>query len=124
MGFVFGLSLQGLLATSGIIAIVLGLALQSTLADVFSGISLSSLRLSVLRESGLVAVLHAIHSPERGPELSPAARTEPRPTRSLRAPPSNEGVDFSFENNPSRRKYSVETAGNHLVSGDESTKLS
>jgi len=40
MGFVFGLSLQGLLATSGIIAIVLGLALQSTLGDVFSGISL------------------------------------------------------------------------------------
>jgi len=41
MGFVFGLSLQGLLATSGIIAIVLGLALQSTLGDLFSGISLS-----------------------------------------------------------------------------------
>jgi small-conductance mechanosensitive channel len=41
MGFVFGLSLQGLLATSGIIAIVLGLALQNTLGDVFSGISLS-----------------------------------------------------------------------------------
>ena len=41
MGFVFGLPLQGLLATSGIIAIVLGLALQSTLGDVFSGISLS-----------------------------------------------------------------------------------
>jgi small-conductance mechanosensitive channel len=41
MGFVFGLSLQGLLATSGIIAIVLGLALQSTLGDVFSGIALS-----------------------------------------------------------------------------------
>ena len=41
MGFVFGLPLQGLLATSGIVAIVLGLALQSTLSDVFSGISLS-----------------------------------------------------------------------------------
>jgi small-conductance mechanosensitive channel/CRP-like cAMP-binding protein len=41
MGFVFGLSLQGLLATSGVIAIVLGLALQNTLGDVFSGISLS-----------------------------------------------------------------------------------
>jgi small-conductance mechanosensitive channel len=35
------LPLQGLLATSGIIAIVLGLALQSTLSDVFSGISLN-----------------------------------------------------------------------------------
>src|SRR6202042_3083501 len=41
MGFVFGLSLQGVLATSGVIAIVLGLALQSTLGDVFSGLSLS-----------------------------------------------------------------------------------
>jgi small-conductance mechanosensitive channel len=41
MAFVLGLPLQGLLATSGIIAIVLGLALQSTLGDVFSGISLS-----------------------------------------------------------------------------------
>jgi small-conductance mechanosensitive channel len=41
LGFVFGVSLQGLAATSGVIAIVLGLALQSTLGDVFSGISLS-----------------------------------------------------------------------------------
>jgi small-conductance mechanosensitive channel len=41
LGFVFGLPLQGLVATSGVIAIVLGLALQSTLGDVFSGISLS-----------------------------------------------------------------------------------
>ena len=41
MSFVFGLPLRGLLATSGIIAIVLGLALQSTLGDLFSGISLS-----------------------------------------------------------------------------------
>ena len=37
--FVFAVSIGGLLATSGIIAIVLGLALQSTLADVFSGIA-------------------------------------------------------------------------------------
>jgi small-conductance mechanosensitive channel/CRP-like cAMP-binding protein len=41
MGFVFAWPLQGLLATSGIIAIVLGLALQSTLSDLFSGISLN-----------------------------------------------------------------------------------
>jgi small-conductance mechanosensitive channel len=41
MGFVFGWPLQGLLATSGIIAIVLVLALQSTLSDVFSCISLT-----------------------------------------------------------------------------------
>src|SRR5580704_14878977 len=41
IGFVFGLPLQGLVATSGVIAIVLGLALQSTLGDVFSGLSLS-----------------------------------------------------------------------------------
>jgi small-conductance mechanosensitive channel/CRP-like cAMP-binding protein len=37
--FVFSISVGGLLATSGIIAIVIGLALQSTLADVFSGIA-------------------------------------------------------------------------------------
>jgi small-conductance mechanosensitive channel/CRP-like cAMP-binding protein len=37
--FVFEVPIGGLLATSGIIAIVLGLALQSTLADVFSGIA-------------------------------------------------------------------------------------
>jgi small-conductance mechanosensitive channel/CRP-like cAMP-binding protein len=41
LGLVFELPLQGVLATSGIIAIVLGLALQSTLADVFSGLSLN-----------------------------------------------------------------------------------
>ena len=36
----FGVSVTGLLATSGIIAIVLGLALQSTLGDLFSGIAI------------------------------------------------------------------------------------
>ena len=41
LGFVFALPLQGIVATSGIIAIVLGLALQNTLGDVFSGLSLS-----------------------------------------------------------------------------------
>jgi small-conductance mechanosensitive channel len=41
MGFVFGLSLQGIVATSGVLAIVLGLALQKTLGDIFSGLSLS-----------------------------------------------------------------------------------
>jgi small-conductance mechanosensitive channel/CRP-like cAMP-binding protein len=35
----FGLPLGGVLATSGVIAIVLGLALQNTLADVFAGIA-------------------------------------------------------------------------------------
>ncbi len=38
---VFDLPIQGLLATSGAIAIILGLALQSTLSDVFSGIVLN-----------------------------------------------------------------------------------
>jgi len=38
------LPVQGLLATSGAIAIVLGLALQSTLSDVFSGIVLDMCR--------------------------------------------------------------------------------
>ena len=35
----FSVPIQGLLATSGVLAIVLGLALQSTLSDVFSGIA-------------------------------------------------------------------------------------
>jgi small-conductance mechanosensitive channel/CRP-like cAMP-binding protein len=41
LGFVFEFPLQGVMATSGVIAIVLGLALQSSLSDVFSGISLN-----------------------------------------------------------------------------------
>ena len=41
VAYVFGLPIQGLLATSGVVAIILGLALQSTLGDVFSGIVLS-----------------------------------------------------------------------------------
>ncbi len=41
LGIVFQFPIQGVMATSGIIAIVLGLALQSTLSDVFSGISLN-----------------------------------------------------------------------------------
>ncbi|UAL10181.1 mechanosensitive ion channel family protein [Caulobacter segnis] len=36
---VLGLPVQGLLATSGVIAVVLGLALQSTLSDVFAGVA-------------------------------------------------------------------------------------
>jgi small-conductance mechanosensitive channel len=40
-GFVFGLPLQRIVATSGVLVIVLGLALQNTLGDVFSGLSLS-----------------------------------------------------------------------------------
>jgi small-conductance mechanosensitive channel/CRP-like cAMP-binding protein len=41
IGYVFDLPISGLLATSGAIAIILGLALQSTLSDVFSGIVLN-----------------------------------------------------------------------------------
>jgi small-conductance mechanosensitive channel len=41
VSYVFDQPIQGLLATSGVIAVILGLALQSTLADVFSGIVLS-----------------------------------------------------------------------------------
>jgi len=41
IAYVFDLPVQGLLATSGAVAIVLGLALQSTLNDVFSGLVLS-----------------------------------------------------------------------------------
>ncbi|MGI3901518.1 MAG: mechanosensitive ion channel family protein [Janthinobacterium lividum] len=39
IGSVFGLPVGALVATSGVIAIVLGLALQSSLSDVFSGIA-------------------------------------------------------------------------------------
>ncbi|MBE7213320.1 MAG: mechanosensitive ion channel family protein, partial [Gluconacetobacter diazotrophicus] len=39
VAFVFGIPVRGLLATSGVIAIVLGLALQNTLGDLFSGIA-------------------------------------------------------------------------------------
>lgn len=41
LAFVFGVPIGALAATSGAIAIVLGLALQNTLSDVFSGIALS-----------------------------------------------------------------------------------
>ena len=41
IAFVFDLPVRGLVATSGVIAIVLGLALQSTLSDLFSGLVLS-----------------------------------------------------------------------------------
>src|SRR6516164_3191646 len=41
IAYVFDLPIRGLLATSGAIAIILGLALQSTLGDVFSGLVLS-----------------------------------------------------------------------------------
>ena len=41
VAYVFDLKIQGLLATSGVIAIILGLALQSTLSDLFSGIVLN-----------------------------------------------------------------------------------
>jgi small-conductance mechanosensitive channel len=40
IAYVFDTPISGLLAASGVIAIVLGLALQSTLGDVFSGIAL------------------------------------------------------------------------------------
>ncbi|MEB8056219.1 mechanosensitive ion channel family protein [Pseudomonas fulva] len=43
-GYVLQLPVKGLLATSGVMAIVIGLALQSTLADVFSGIVLNTTR--------------------------------------------------------------------------------
>jgi small-conductance mechanosensitive channel/CRP-like cAMP-binding protein len=41
LAFVFGIPIGTLAATSGVIAIVLGLALQNTLGDVFSGIALT-----------------------------------------------------------------------------------
>ena len=41
LAFVFGMPVGTLIATSGIFAIILGLALQNTLSDVFSGIALN-----------------------------------------------------------------------------------
>ncbi len=41
IAYVFDLPIHGLLATSGAIAIIIGLALQSSLGDVFSGLVLS-----------------------------------------------------------------------------------
>jgi small-conductance mechanosensitive channel/CRP-like cAMP-binding protein len=41
ISYVFDLPVQGLIATSGAIAIILGLALQSTLGDLFSGLVLN-----------------------------------------------------------------------------------
>jgi small-conductance mechanosensitive channel/CRP-like cAMP-binding protein len=41
IAYVFDLPVQGLLATSGVVAVILGLALQSTLGDVFSGVVLN-----------------------------------------------------------------------------------
>jgi small-conductance mechanosensitive channel/CRP-like cAMP-binding protein len=41
VGYVFELPIGGLLATSGALAIILGLAVQSTLGDVFSGVVLN-----------------------------------------------------------------------------------
>jgi len=40
VNFVFAVPIGGLIATSGVIAIILGLALQSTLSDVFAGIAM------------------------------------------------------------------------------------
>ncbi|MGV1872584.1 mechanosensitive ion channel family protein [Agrobacterium rosae] len=41
IGFVFGAPIGTLVATSGVVAIILGLALQNTLGDLFSGIALT-----------------------------------------------------------------------------------
>jgi small-conductance mechanosensitive channel/CRP-like cAMP-binding protein len=40
INFVIGVAIAGLVATSGVVAIILGLALQTTLSDVFSGIAI------------------------------------------------------------------------------------
>lgn len=41
MGFVFGMPIASLVTTSGVVALIMGLALQNTLGDVFSGIALT-----------------------------------------------------------------------------------
>ena len=42
IGYVLDLPIKGLLATSGVLAIIIGLAVQSTLSDVFSGVVLNA----------------------------------------------------------------------------------
>lgn len=41
VGFVFGVPIATVVTTSGVVAVILGLALQNTLGDVFSGIALT-----------------------------------------------------------------------------------
>jgi small-conductance mechanosensitive channel len=50
IGFVFGMPIGTLVATSGVIAIIFGLALQNTLGDVFSGIALTLGRAYAIRD--------------------------------------------------------------------------
>ncbi|MGO8542918.1 small mechanosensitive ion channel, partial [Rhizobium leguminosarum] len=50
LAFVFGVPIGTLVATSGVVSIILGLALQNTLADVFSGIALTLVRPSFARK--------------------------------------------------------------------------
>ncbi|WP_410211140.1 mechanosensitive ion channel family protein [Aquirhabdus sp.] len=54
IAYVLGLPVKGLLATSGALAIIVGLALQSTLGDVFSGIVLNTTKPYQLGETILV----------------------------------------------------------------------
>lgn len=42
IGYVLDLPVKGLLATSGVLALIIGLAVQSTLSDVFSGVVLNA----------------------------------------------------------------------------------
>ena len=55
ISYVFDLPIEGLLATSGAIAIIVGLALQSTLSDVFSGPGAGDPLRVVQRGSGAAA---------------------------------------------------------------------
>jgi small-conductance mechanosensitive channel len=55
LAFVFGVPIGTLVATSGVIAIILGLALQNTLSDVFSGIALTLGRPHVIGDWILLA---------------------------------------------------------------------
>ena len=58
MGFVFGLPIATLVTTSGVVALILGLALQNTLGDVFSGIALTLGKALCHRRLGAVERRH------------------------------------------------------------------
>ena len=78
IAYVFDLPIQGLLATSAVVAIILGLALQSILGDVLSGIVLNC----TIAKSKIVNVssssrIHGVTvTVQLDPKMPPATATE------------------------------------------------
>ena len=85
VAYVFSAPVGTLIATSGVFAIILGLALQSTLADVFSGIALN---LSKPYEVGDWIVLERRHRGPGGRDQLAGDPSAERLERSRRLPNS------------------------------------